>query len=72
MRYILSLVIGCVLFSGCITKNYYCHCGTGCSCCQDTSPQGNNGPVVSPEKINASSDDENAPQMHKDKPWYVN
>ena len=72
MRYFLSLIVGCLLLSGCITNNYYCNCGTDSPCQQKTSLKDDSGPVVSPQKINDSIEDENAPQMHKDKPWYVN
>lgn len=72
MRNILIVIIGCVLFSGCITNNYYCNCGTDCHCSADATLKGDDKPVVSPENINDSSEDANAPQMHKDKPWYIN
>ena len=77
MRYILSLIVGSVLLSGCITKNYYCQCGAGCQCSQadNVSPSPCNkdgdGPVVSPDKIDNSSQDDKAPQMHNEKPWYI-
>ena len=71
-KYILSFIIGSILAAGCITNHYYCNCGTDCQCQQGNSLKDDSGPVVSPEKINTSSEDGNAPQMHKDKPWYIN
>ena len=74
-KILFALTFGIALLSGCITKNYYCNCAENCKCKylqeQKAQASDDNGNVVSPDRINDSTQDSNAPQMHKDKPWYM-
>lgn len=59
-----------VLFGGCITKNYYCKCGEGCKCAEAPVIQSDE-PIVSPDKIDNTKQEDGAPQYPNIKPWYI-
>lgn len=66
--FILSLLL--VLFGGCITKNYYCKCGEDCKCAEAQVVQSGE-PIVSPDKIDNTKQEDGAPQYPNIKPWYI-
>ena len=59
-----------VLLGGCITKNYYCKCGEGCKCAEAQVVQSGE-PIVSPDKIDNTKQEDGAPQYPNIKPWYI-
>lgn len=57
------------LLGGCITNNYVCTCGEGCKCYSTPSVK-DGDPIVSPDKIDNTNQEDNAPQYPNIKPWY--
>ena len=63
-------LISSVLMGGCITTNYYCKCGEGCKCAEAPVVQSGE-PIVSPDKIDNTKQEDGTPQYPNIKPWYI-
>ena len=71
MKKILAIYIfASILFSGCITKNYYCSCKDGCKCDTQEITVKSNEPIVSPDRIDSIKQDDGAPHYPNITPWY--
>lgn len=65
---VLSLFVLC---GGCITKNYNCCCGDACKCAAKEQAVKVSEPIVSPDKIDGTIQDDGAPQYPNVTPWYI-
>lgn len=64
-------IIAAVVFAllgGCTIQHYHCSCGDKCQCM--TAPVPVAEPVVSPDKIDGTKQDAEAPAYPNIRPWY--
>ena len=69
-RMILIAVGVAALCGGCITNNYNCTCDDCCKGSQ-VKPVESGDPIVSPDKIDNTKQEDGAPQYPNVKPWYT-
>lgn len=70
LRYSILAVVMSILLGGCITKNYYCKCGESCKCADAPAVQSGE-PIVSPDSIDGTKQENGAPHYPNIKPWYI-
>ena len=63
-------LVGFVFCGGCITNNYTCTCEENCKCKAKETIKAND-PIVSPDKIDNTKQDDGAPHYPNIKPWYI-
>ena len=71
-RVLISVIIASSLIGGCITNNYYCKCRDKCNCTPSESVIQQCEPIVAPDTIDDTKQEDGAPQYPNIKPWYKN